>query len=306
MSRKRSWSSSESDDEKMSESDRAVNSPTTTDSEQSDDDEQPEHGKTTPMFTNILNKLSKAVDKKDASDLLHSIAASRGILFWTEKGELLHHDRRIPVTSVAKLVEYILLPYNSEINRPRGLNTFIDGIAEIGINKKLVKNKALLPKIISREKEFEEQDETSSEESSTSDITSESQSEEENDESGDETDESGDSQTDESNDDDGDADDDDEENTEGDDDGCENCASTDIHKIVVVRCPVCHWYDGFHYYPNMSIVCDICRHSIPMNLKKSLREAIKHCEMCGCTVHTNLKTGRRQTIQPANSDDEQD
>ena len=119
------------------------------------------------MFTNILNKLSKAVDKKDASDLLHSIAASRGILFWTEKGELLHNDRRIPVTSVAKLVEYILLPYNSEINRPRGLNTFIDGIAEIGINKKLVKNKALLPKIISREKEFEEQDETGSEESST-------------------------------------------------------------------------------------------------------------------------------------------
>ena len=300
MSRKRSLSSSEVDDEKMSESsftesednvEKRLHSSTTTDSEQSDDDGQLENGETT-MFTNILNKLSKAVNKKDASELLHSIAASKSIIFWTKKGELLHHDRRIPVTSMAKLVEYTLLPYNSEISRPRGLNTFIDGISEIDINKKLVKNKALLPKIILREKEFEEQGETDSEESTTSGTESEEADERE---PGDESD---DSQMEETSD----------EDNNGDEDNvsCENCASSDIHKIIVVRCPICQWYDGFHYYPNMSIACDICRHSIPMNFKQSLREAIKHCEMCGYTVHTNLKTGHRQTIQPDNSDNKQD
>ena len=80
-------------------------------SEVSDDEEQVVEQE---PFSPILIKLSRAVSKKDASELLHSMATSKGILFWTPKGEMLYKNRRIPVASIAKLSEYIFLPYNRE------------------------------------------------------------------------------------------------------------------------------------------------------------------------------------------------
>ena len=63
------------------------------------------------------------MSEKRASDLLHSMAASKDILFWTPSGQLL---RTIPVTNIAELVEYVLLPHNNEVTKPRALNTFLD------------------------------------------------------------------------------------------------------------------------------------------------------------------------------------
>ena len=37
----------------------------------------------------VLGNLSKTVSRKRASDLLHRMAASKGILFWTPRGQLL-------------------------------------------------------------------------------------------------------------------------------------------------------------------------------------------------------------------------
>jgi hypothetical protein len=48
------------------------------------------------------------------------------------------------------LVEYALLPYHQEIKKPRGLNTLIDGLADIGINKKLIKTKRILVELVAR------------------------------------------------------------------------------------------------------------------------------------------------------------
>ena len=62
-------------------------------------------------------------------------------MFWTPSGLLLRNQRIIPVTNISELVEYVLLPHNEDVAKPRALNTFLDGLAELGINKRLMKNK---------------------------------------------------------------------------------------------------------------------------------------------------------------------
>ena len=80
------------------------------------------------------------------------MATSKDILFWTPSGQLLRNKRTIPVTNIAELVEYVLLPHNAEVTKPHALNTFLDGLAELGIDKGLIKNKKLLSDLIENEK----------------------------------------------------------------------------------------------------------------------------------------------------------
>ena len=80
-----------------------------------------------------------AVSREPASALLHSMAASKDILFWTPRGQILRKNRIISVTNIAELVEYILLSHNDEVIKPRALNTFLDGLAELGVDKRLIK-----------------------------------------------------------------------------------------------------------------------------------------------------------------------
>ena len=104
--------------------------------EESDDEE--------PRIKDVLSDLSDAVSRQKASELLHSMAASKDILFWSPRGQLLRNQRIIPVTKISELVEYVLLPHNDDITKPRALNTFIDGLEELGIDKRLIKNKKVL------------------------------------------------------------------------------------------------------------------------------------------------------------------
>ena len=94
------------------------------------------------------------MSEKRASDLLPSMAASKDILFWTPRGQLLRNKRIIPVTNFAELVEYVILPHNNEVTKPRALNTFLDRLAELGIDKGLIKNKKLLSDLIEKEKGY--------------------------------------------------------------------------------------------------------------------------------------------------------
>ena len=71
------------------------------------------------------------------------MAASKDILFWTPRGQLLRNQRIIPVTNISELVEYVLLPQNNDVVKPRALKTFIDGLTELGINKRLIQNKCV-------------------------------------------------------------------------------------------------------------------------------------------------------------------
>ena len=71
----------------------------------------------------------------------------------------------IHCTNIAELVEYVLLPHNNEVTKPRALNTFLDGLAELGIDKGLIKNKKLLSDLIEKGKGYQNVENTSDNES---------------------------------------------------------------------------------------------------------------------------------------------
>ncbi|CAH3030360.1 unnamed protein product, partial [Porites evermanni] len=137
-------------------------------SESSGDESEDEE----PRIKDVLSHLSRAVSEKRASDLLHSMAASKDILFCTPSGQLLRNKRTIPVTNIAELVEYVLLPHNNEVTKPRALNTFLDGLAELGIDKGLIKNKKLLSYLIEKEKGYQNVENTSDNESNNEESSS--------------------------------------------------------------------------------------------------------------------------------------
>ena len=65
-------------------------------------------------------------------------------------------NRLIPVTNIAELVEYVLYPHNDEVIKPRALNTFLDSLAELGVDKRLIKNKKILTDLQEEEKVYRE------------------------------------------------------------------------------------------------------------------------------------------------------
>ena len=88
------------DDEENGESDmepfEEAGETDVSDDEQSNDEE--------PRIKDVLENLSKTVSRERAPDLLQSMAASKDILFWTPRGQLLRKNRIIPVTNIAELV----------------------------------------------------------------------------------------------------------------------------------------------------------------------------------------------------------
>ena len=115
-----------------------------TSDEESDDEE--------PWIKDVLNNLSNAVSRKHASEVLDSMAPSKNILFWTPSGLLLRNQRVIPVTNILELVEYVLLPHNKDLAKPCALNTFLDGLAELRVNKWLIKNKKTSKRFVRKRK----------------------------------------------------------------------------------------------------------------------------------------------------------
>ena len=248
-----------------------------------DDDEETERSL---EFKTILKTLSRAVPRQNALDLLHSMAASKSILFWTPKGEMLYKNRRIPVTNMAELCEYILLPYNVEVPKPRALNTFLNGIAEIGIDKKLVRNKKILADLIVRENEIQSGDES---EEGESDSETSSQGSEQSQAS--ETE-----QAEENEKDDRGSDNDNSADGEAKEYFCQNCDSPDLCHMVVITCPKCKWKEGF-VTPQSNLKCIICDGTFGLN-RNCLRDLFQLCNVCGFLTHTNIKTGRKQHFEP--------
>ena len=100
----------------------------------------------------IINK-----SKRDTAEkILHSILTSGDILTWNPQKEMVHHARNIPNTNIIDLLDYTLLPYEAHIPEPRGLELFIKGLEEIGINKTLIENEYLLTKLAKEEHKMPE------------------------------------------------------------------------------------------------------------------------------------------------------
>ena len=100
------------------------------------------------------------------------MAASNDNLFWTPSGQLLRNKRTIPVTNIAQLVEYVLFPHNNEVTKPRALNTFLDGLTELRIDKGLLKKKKLLTDFTEKEKGYRNIENTSDNESNNEESSS--------------------------------------------------------------------------------------------------------------------------------------
>ena len=87
--------------------------------------------------------------------------------------------RIIPVTNIADLAEYVFLPHNNDVTKPRALNTFLDELAELGFDKGLIKNKNLLSDLIEKEKGYQNAEDTSDDESNNEESSSDIENQEE-------------------------------------------------------------------------------------------------------------------------------
>ena len=103
-----------------------------------------------PRIKDDLSNVSQAVPKERVSGLLHSIVISRDILFWTLRGQLLRNKSIILVTNIAELVGYVLLPHNDDVSKLGSLNTFLDGRAELGVDKGLIKSNKVLSDLVKK------------------------------------------------------------------------------------------------------------------------------------------------------------
>ena len=73
----------------------------------------------------------------------------------------------------------MLLPRNNEVTKPRALNTFLDGLAELGIDKGLIKNKKLLSDLIEKGKGYRNVENTSDNDSNNEESSSDIENQEE-------------------------------------------------------------------------------------------------------------------------------
>ena len=262
-------------------------------SESSDDESENEE----PRIKDVLNNLSNAVSRKHASELLHSMAASKNILFWTPSGLLLRNQRPIPVTNISELVEYVLLPHNEDVAKPRALNTFLDGLAELGVNKRLIKNKKLLSDLLEKEREYQESGNEANDEN-LSDSSEEEETSSKNSQS--EVSHNSDLESDW------------EEEAENSSDSVENstivqakvhdpcrhCNSSHGYDTVVMKCPKCFWEDNCK-------VCPICDHKIPLE-RKHAKESLRRCYDCGAITHKDERTSKMRFYPPSDDEDKDD
>ena len=250
-----------------------------------------------PRIKDVLEGLSRLVSRQKASDLLHSMAASKDILFWTPRGQLLRNQRIIPVTNISDLVEYVLLPHNNDIVKPRALKTFIDGLAELGISKRLIQNKRILAELLEKEHAYRDKDS----EAGDKEMVSESSDNEDDTERASESNEHQES-----------------ENSDLELEGnteipyteepasseillkgkgpCYYCNGENVYERAVVKCPRCFWHDGYR-------ICPICAHQIPVD-RKHLTDGFICCADCHAVKHIDSNSLKRTHYPPSEDEDD--
>ena len=199
--------------------------------------------------------------------------------------------------NISELVEYVLLPHHEDVAKPRALNTFLDGLAELGINKRLIKNKKLLSDLLEKEigsRDKEEEQANEENEGNSSDSNDEDETASENSQA-DEFQNSG-------------SESDGEEEVENNDsenstiaqenvhDSCQHCEGSHGYDTVVMKCPKCFWEDNCK-------ICPICDHKIPLE-RKHARDSLRRCYDCGAITHKDERTSKSTFYPP--SDEEED
>ena len=164
-------------------------------------------------------------------------------------------------------MEYILLPHNDEVIKPRALNTFLDGLTELGVDKRLIKNKKILSDLLEKEKIYRDNEGEGDDDSNRSDSSDgeESQSESNDAESVSESERESIIQQESSK-------------------PCHHFQNRNMSVTTVVKCSRCFWHDN-------NSICPICDYDIPVD-KEHIKEAFARCNDCGATCHKNIKTSK--------------
>ena len=259
------------------------------------------------LIKDVLSHLSRAVSDKRTFHLLHSMAVSKHILLWTPRGQLLRNKRVIPVIKIAELVEYVLLHHNNEVTKPRALYTFLDRLAELGIDKGLIKNKTLLSGLIKKGKNANEiventyENESNNEESS-SDLEEVGEEEEEEEVASENGSDAEDTQE---------SDNDTEKDSQKRESSnpetsttfhskspCEHCENSNVYGTLIMKCPKCFWHD---YYK----ICLICDHQIHEG-RHYMKEGFLRCHDCGAVTHKNAKTLETNFYSPSKEENKEE
>ena len=207
------------------------------------------------------------------------------------------------MTNIAELVEYVLLPHNNEVTKPHALNTFLDGLAELRIDKGLIKNKKLLSDLIGKEKGRRNvenpSDNESNNEDSSSDIENQEEVEEVASENCFEAEGTQESDNDTEN---------DSQETESSSpetsttfhskSPCEHCENSNVYSTLIMKCPKCFWHDNYK-------ICPICDHQIPEG-RNYMKEGFLRCHDCGAVTHKNAKTLETNFYFPSKDENEEE
>ena len=156
----------------------------------------------------------------------------------------------------------MVLPHNEDIVKARALKTFIDGLAELGIDKRLIQNKRILAELLDKEQAYHDKDSEAGDE----EMVSESSDNEDDTDTASEISEHQESEN---------PDLEPEGNSEilrKGKDLCCHCNGENVYKRVVVKCPRCLWHDGCR-------ICPICTHQIPVD-RKHLTDGFIWCADC--------------------------
>ena len=138
--------------------------------------------------------------------------------------------------------------------------SFLDGLAELGIDKGLIKNKKLLSDLTEKEKGYQNEENTSDNESNNEESSSDTENQEEEEEVASENGVEAEGAQESDNDTENDSQEAESSSPETSStirskSPCEHCENSNVHWTLIMKCPKCFWQDCYK-------VCPICDHQI--------------------------------------------
>ena len=103
------------------------------------------------------NEESDNEEPQKASDLLHSMGFQRYLVLDTSR-KVTPKPANNTSDEHFRAGRICVTPHNDDIVKPCALKTFVDGLAELGINKRLIQNKRILAELLEKEQAYHDKD----------------------------------------------------------------------------------------------------------------------------------------------------
>ena len=120
-----------------------------------------------PNVEDVLEQIPKNV-QGIGEEVLHAISCGRHLLSWNDKLQLVINNRPVPRTNIVDLVQYILYPESEDAEPPRGFDTFLEGLKEIGLESQWVRNETVINALDNNQNNWDTTDEEDNESESES------------------------------------------------------------------------------------------------------------------------------------------